>query len=44
MINGVLRFPLTIDQVIPALSLQSHLRTIDEWSSREDFALNALLE
>ena len=44
MIDRVPRFPLTIDQVIPTSSSQSHLGTIDEWSLMEDFTLKALLE
>ena len=39
MIDGVLKFPLTIDQVIPTPSSRSHLGTIDEWFSMEDFTL-----
>ena len=42
--DRVLKFPLTIDQVIPTSSSRSHLGTIDEWSSMEDFTLKALLE
>ena len=44
MIDGILKSPLTIDQVIPVSSSWSHLGTIDEWSSMEDFTLKALLE
>ena len=44
MIDRVLKFPLTIDQVIPTSSSRSHLGTIDEWSSMKDFTLKALLE
>ena len=44
MIDGVLMFALTIDQGIPTSSSRSHLGTIDEWSSIEDFTLKAFLE
>ena len=43
MINEVLRFSLTIDQVIPTSYSQSHLGAINEWSSMEDFTLKNLL-
>ena len=44
MIDRVLRFPLTTDQVIPTSYSQSNLGTIDEWSSTKDFTLKSLLE
>ena len=44
MIDRVLRFPLTTDQVIPTSYSQSHLGTIDKWPSTEDFTLKALLD
>ena len=42
--DRVLRFPLTVDQVIPTSYSQSHLGVIDEWSLKEDFTLKALLK
>ena len=44
MIDRVLKFLLTFDQVIPTSSSRSHLGTLDEWSSMEDFTLKSLLE
>ena len=44
MNDRVLRFPLTADQVTPTSYSQSHLGVIDEWSSMEDFTLEALLK
>ena len=44
MIAGILRFLLTYDHVIPTSYLQSHLGTIDKWSSMDVLSFNALLK
>ena len=44
MNDKVLRFPLTVNQVIPTFYSQSHLGAIDEWSSMEDVTLKSLLK
>ena len=44
MIDGILRFSLTNDQVIPTSYSLSHLGAIDEWSLMGDFTINALVE
>ena len=41
-IAGILRVPLSSDQVSPTSYLQTHLGTIDKWSLMEDLTLNAL--
>ena len=44
MIAGILRVPLTSNQVNPTSYLQTHLGAIDKWSLMEDLSLNALLK
>ena len=44
MKDRVLRFPLTVEQVLPTSYSQSHLGAIDEWSLTEYFTLKTLFK